>query len=277
VTRFLNSPTSLACAAVAVLCASASTVSARGIAVDQGGPPPHITSCALGSLCAAQDFGGVFTSVYVYDDGVASFGQPLPAGASVAGGVSTLGSAFIAPGFSDLSGSLDYVAANAVSFNQGLGEGYFDSLGNPVTGELRLDWVFGPAGNESIFELDMVDQSLSPTLGEDPGVDPSPSDTIGAALGYGSDVGAWFNSGNGSPAFLPPGTEVAWDIGGVTGSAPASEAVGGGDIPIFTFQFSNVSTTPVVPEPSTWSMMIVGLGFAGGLLRGQRRSRPRLA
>ena len=275
-TRLLNSPMSRTFAAVAVLCAAASGVSARGIAVDSGGAPPTTTNCALGGACAPQDFGGVFSSVYVYSDGVVSFGQPLPAGASVGGGVGTLGNAFIAPGFSDLSSSLDYVTANAISFNLGLGQGYFDSLGNPVTGELRLDWVFGPVGNESIFELDMVDQSLSPTLGEDPGVDPSPSDTIGAALGYGADMGAWFNSGNGSAAFLPSGTEIAWDIGGVTGSAPASEAVGGGDIPIFTFQFNGGSTTPM-PEPSTWAMMIVGLGLAGGLLRGQRRSRPRLA
>jgi hypothetical protein len=255
---------------IALAAMAAQPALARRIAVDTSSPAAFTNFCSVGaSSCAANNFGGVFGSVYVYNDGVVSFGQPLPTTASVAGGTGSLGSAYLAPGLTDLSGSLDGMFVNAISFNQGLGEGYFDAAGHPVTGELRLDWVFGPVGSESIFELDLIDETLP--IGQNPGLNPSVSDDVSALFGYGSESGGWFDGGADVEPFLPTGSVIAWNIGGQSSSTTVPASGVGTYLDASNFEIDDIhlapATSAAVPEPATWAMMIFGFGLAGAALR----------
>ncbi|NTZ41509.1 PEP-CTERM sorting domain-containing protein, partial [Altererythrobacter sp. SALINAS58] len=35
--------------------------------------------------------------------------------------------------------------------------------------------------------------------------------------------------------------------------------------------FFNTGSTPAVPEPTTWAMMLLGFGFVGGVMRSVKR------
>jgi hypothetical protein len=247
---------------------------ARRIAVDPSTPVLLPSYCSVGATtCAAHNFGGVFGNVFVYSDGVVSVGQPLPSTASVAGGVGTLGNAFIAPGFFDETGSLDAIRVNAISFNQGLGEGYFDAHGHPVVGELRLEWVFGPAADMSVFELDLIDETLP--LGQNPGLNPSATDDVSAFFGYGAAGSSWFPD---TPPFLPPGAVIAWNIGGkiFSQTITAADNGDGNDLDNSQLEIDGLHFSPTagVPEPAMWAMMISGLAFTGAVLRRRRRTNP---
>jgi hypothetical protein len=257
---------------IALTCAAASPASARRIAIDSSTPKLLSSFCTVGGAsCAAHNFGGVFGSIYVYNDGIISVGQPLPSTASVAGGLGTFGSSYLAPGLYNY-GNLDGIYVNDISFNQAFGQGYFNANGQPVVGELRIDWVFGPSNNESIFELDMIDTTL--VLGNDPGTNPSVTDDVSAFFNYGADTGSWFDGGNESDPFLYPGSTIAWNIGGQSGTSTTAAAFGETGGP----EIDNLHFAPAtVPEPATWAMMIVGFGLGGSALRRRGRAAPQPA
>jgi len=214
-------------------------------------------------------FGG---QLYIYDDGVVSFGKALPGGASV-GDLSSLGDAFLAPGLNDFGTALDFVSITPIS------QGYSDGV-NPVVGELRVQWVFdAPAGSPNIFELDLFDESFG---GGKPG-------DVKAQFLYGSD-GFNFSSSDGSlldsnflsvESYLPTGAVMAYRDGAAGGSNTIT-LTDPADIAAFLdgnngtgnnttgIQLTGFGLSAAVPEPATWLMMILGAGLTGAVLRGRR-------
>jgi PEP-CTERM motif-containing protein len=81
--------------------------------------------------------------------------------------------------------------------------------------------------------------------------------TSGGVGGYGAEIGGDFT--------LYAGTVLEIVVGGAGGTALDHGAGGGGG------SFVWILSTPVVPEPSTWAMML--LGFAGLGFVGYRKSR----
>lgn len=101
-------------------------------------------------------------------------------------------------------------------------------------------------------------------------------------LGFGDDPSLFTVNFGGSPTFSlgDPGSGTYTPLGFYHNATSASTTL--------TFTFRNdhgvfqyldlVSVEAVfVPEPSTWAMMLIGLGLIGATLRAKRRRRPEFA
>ncbi len=251
-----------ACAAVAICLAAASPAAARPIPTDSIHALDITSSaCALSSCTAPSDLGlgalpanyfdGVFgdnvtidtlsgfDKLYIYRDGIVSFGSALPAGATL-GDASTLGHSFAAPGFDAFAGdSIDVEVALTPAR---------DSSGD-ATGGLAGIGIYWIINDANIFGM---------TIGSDPC-----STGFNTCFYYGSPEFSWFKDDATDP-FLPPGALVGF---------PGATHTVGADLTIDldTAIQGNVSLTGgVVPEPSTWALMILGFGALGAALRGRR-------
>jgi hypothetical protein len=127
--------------------------------------------------------------------------------------------------------------------------------------------------------------SFSPTLGHC--LTLPPTSYSGGVFDFAFDAGDAF-SGTYSGFFTPSATPnvlnttvnfvVTGGTGRFLGATGAFQGVGTLDRrvarPINTVTLNGSLNLPAIPEPSTWGLMIVGFGLAGGALR---RRRPTLA
>jgi hypothetical protein len=269
----------------------------RGIAIDQ---PPLFDAnvCTLGSpACSGFLLRAAHTNrirpMYVYAEGIVSFGAPLSASASLAGGPSTFGDvAWFAPGF----GTTRYQAR--VSFtDNGLGPqplvGFF-APGVPITEEIFDD----PATEEDesrpatlpVMQLQMFRSSdkypdFNPySFAGDPdwedltigfGYNGSFSPDKGALIGF-SAQGASQSASNNKGLSVPksnflvtlPGMEFEPEVVDESGEVIVPERF---FYPTAVADFRIIRDKVDVPEPATWAMMILGFGLLGGAAR--KRSR----
>jgi hypothetical protein len=294
--RLIDSPRGAASGAVILFAALmvGGPASARGIAIDQI-EPASISSCALGAACSANDFNqvydynfigdpgppldetfdlGAFDKVYVYADGVISINKPLPAGASLAGGLASLGSNYIAAGFSDLadlnSGG-DFAVVGSV-----------DPFSPPsdatelVAQTVNVEWIFDtPDKQTAILGVSLTDLSnIAP--GE-----------IGVSIDSGGDSFTWFGQ-NYPNAYCDTLCEagLANDDDGVEGVyLPSGAVIGSGfkgfgapvvvnsDFAYPGYFFDINVDASAVPEPATWALSILGFALIGRQLRRRRGAR----
>jgi hypothetical protein len=180
-----------------------------------------------------QDYGIQYFStqtIFIYAEGVVSFGEELPEGASVAGGLASLGTGnWFAPGFGG--------ATEVTVFDDSL-------TGHEV--KFRINW--GPGvGSAPPTEVDKVLFQL--TLGqfeEDPLVA-----VFGFQSGYPGGHGAV--AYNYAPFAASPGTPP-----GTIQTSPISA---------YDLRFSGHEVLASAPEPSSWAVMLLGFGLAGTALR----------
>jgi hypothetical protein len=267
--------------------------SARGVAIDQI-QPASISPCALGSACSPNTFNstydynflggdpgppfdqtfnlGVFDKVYVYDDGVISINKPLPTGASVAGGLASLGGNYIAAGFADLAGlnsGGDFQVVGSV-------DPEFTPDGTALVAQtVNVEWIFDkPDGQTAILGLSLTDMS-SVTPGE-----------ILVSMDSGAGAITWFGKNypnaycdslcqagladqNGvEGVYLPNGAIIGSGFKGF-----GSPVVVNSDFNYPGYRFDINTSTPGVPEPATWALSILGFAIMGQRLRRRRSIR----
>jgi hypothetical protein len=264
----IRTPGPVRLGAAAALClAAASPAAARPIATDSITPLPvsacDLSSCTpsdlgLGSLPANYFFGetaenveidtlGAFAKLYIYKDGIVSFGDPLPAGATL-GDASTLGHAFAAPGFDSFAGhTIDVVVSLVPTFDPTIGP--------------DGDYTGGLTGVSIYWEIDNATDHahiFGVSLG------PDPCDTgFNACFYYGSPEFSWWRD-DATDAFLPDGALV--------GFPDAMHTVG---VDLFMADDPNIQgnvsfSGGAVPEPSVWGLLILGFGAVGAVLRRRR-------
>jgi hypothetical protein len=261
---------------------------ARGVIIDQN-PPPSLNPCTLGSGCAAnnfnqvyEDFGsgpeptdpsdfnlGVFGKVYVYDDGVISIGQALPIGASVVGGLGSLGGNYIAVGFADLA-SLN---ANKFAVVGTINPQSTPDGNGQEAGVVNVEWIFDTPGKEAAI--------VGITLTDESNVKPG---QINVQIGFGAPSTSWFggyphpycdtlcNSDNIEGVYLPTGAIIGSGFDGFGSPVTVSS-----DFDYSNYDFDiNLNTpglsTSGVPEPATWALSMLGFGLLGYRLRRRRLS-----
>lgn len=181
----------------------------RGLQVDDPNTPPlAFTPCALGvSGCAgigisSPEFAGKFsangdTTIYIYQEGVVSFGAELPTTASLPGGPASFGSGnWFAPSFG---------AALPV-------EAFHDP---EAPGQYRINWE---SGSVPIFQLFIFDDTFNnlAEIGLNGDVQP------GSVIAYNYTPFDWVPP----PGFIPGGVDPTIDA--IPLDVPGSFNAGGG-------------------------------------------------
>lgn len=244
------------------LVASASSVSARNTVIDAGQfiPQGSLTAgCTIGgAACTATtmpfffDFGnGSTNQAYIYDRGIISFGQALPASINLGTNITTLGIPVIAPlyvpGASGVAGpyqvSSQTLAAASFSF--------------PTTAP-----ILGP----NVFLVNFLDPSTIDTAN-------SISGLVSVIISASSNeirfeyVHGMTNNALGVSAFPnTTGTQLGYSVAGnsLLQTTPNIAGVNAFDI--------TLGSTGAVPEPATWLMMLLGFGAMGLAIRRERRT-----
>jgi len=234
------------------------------------------TACTLGSTsCSAVDISasGVFSSAYIYQEGIVSIDALLPTSFNIADPSTYGGVIFFTPGYDATGGTTYFVSA------------YFASSVN--SGEPPL-WGFNFFTSETERD-DALYPDMQVQLGAGDGTqDPNDLDSgwVGATAGLAY-----------RPEFLPPEfdppadayigfswgseelTQVVQNSNGLlVGSQPtdtdfvSTAEVSDGTVTAATRFTPLYATVPPgdVPEPGTWAMMLTGFGLIGLALR--RRS-----
>ncbi|MDB5481582.1 MAG: hypothetical protein JWO83_2635 [Caulobacteraceae bacterium] len=240
-----------------------SPASARYIATDNFTPIP-ISGCDLGGSCQASDLGGQvgtivydasdavyldvqsigdFGQLYIYKDGIVSFGRPLPSTAAL-GNPSSLGNSFAAPGFAPLPLTAVEVAAAFQPTGQTDAFGYDYVVISGVT-------VFWTLTNGAIVGLELS----------------SPGCPNAACFDYGSLAGSWYSPDTPVAPYLPAGALI-----GFPGDVVTMPQTGGIDfLTGYSPAFQHTVNLTGVPEPATWIMLAAGGGGVGLLVRRRRR------
>ena len=98
-----------------------------------------------------------------------------------------------------------------------------------------------------------------------------PNSYGGGTLGAGIEAG--YTSGDsGSPVFIYAAGK--WQIAGIAnfnGTSSTGGLIGGGTIVSSYIPWINEQMAAPVPEPSTWAMMLVGMGLVGAAVRGRAK------
>lgn len=243
-------------------CLFAAPAAARRTVIDQGqfidiGTPTD--PCTIGGApCTATilpfsfDFGsGLTNQAYIYDSGIISFGQEI-IGVDLNTDFTTWGFDVIAPLYVPGAG----VAGPYETFAGEIGPSEFpETLPN-----------FGT----NLFVISFLDPSFN-----DPNSFLSPYvhvliDASSSELRFEFIHGQSFLSDGNLQLALPntAGTQLGYSLGTqqVLNDPPDIAGINA---------FSFVSTAPV-PEPSTWTMMLLGFGALGFVLRRAKRTEPQL-
>ncbi|MGH6966000.1 MAG: PEP-CTERM sorting domain-containing protein [Phenylobacterium sp.] len=213
--------------------------------------------------------------IFIYSSGIVSFGSELPLGATF-GDASTLGHSFLAPAFADYGANAPSVFVTNVS------QDYAGTIA-----KYRITWIVPDAAGNSVFQVELSDLSISkigggpPPLGYTIVRDPTRIGDIQALFGHSSAAPFW----NGIPVSTDPGVPEGALIGWGVGALNSSTIVGSD--PSFLKRASiGVNLTDAaafvvpdtgVPEPSTWSILLMGFAGLGLALRGVRGRRRVLA
>lgn len=211
--------------------------------------PTPFAGCSLGSACSptltldgtpgidAFNDGFGASNVYVYGEGVVSFGAPLPLTASLAGGTASFGDGtWFAPG---LGAPLEITSYQSI-----LGNHWFN---------------WDDAGGHIMFQMEIRDDGAchSCVFGN-PFWNPRDANLADFDVtfnGPGRGIEAYNVAPEAQPGFPP----CAPDSGG-----PGNLACPG--------HFNNdLRGSSGTPEPASWALMIAGFGAVGSLLRHRRR------
>jgi hypothetical protein len=139
---------------------AAGSAHARLIVIDSN-PFTPITPCSIGTPCAATplgfnaDFGGgSFSGLYVYDNGLVSFGSEISAGADLSA-LSTIGSSVFTAGYSSgMTLSNFAVASDNTSF------------GTVTDAPVQFD-IYDLGGGDFVLQFDYGDGSFLPDIADD--------------------------------------------------------------------------------------------------------------
>lgn len=204
-----------------------------------------LAACALAIAAPAHADGSLFFLI----DGD-TFTQPF----SITNN-STAGETVLAFGF-DLAGT-GYVFDPETGGPPGNG-----TAGTPFTPQAGSDGITGLVNPVNVIDGSIffamaftdfnVGETFSWLLDVDPADPAAPSPTVFGNNLIGASIYVDFSNGLRGTGFLQA----------VAGNEDASQLV------ITTF-----TPTPVVPEPATWAMMILGFGLAGGTLRSRTHVR----
>jgi hypothetical protein len=229
------------------ICALAVPAGARDIAID-GDTPFPVTGCLLGQACTGQSLPfsiitpAVTTNqIFIYRAGIVSLGSALPLDAAF-GDVSTLGSAFLAPGFGNYGTQLPDVYTTVVHPDP--------TQGSPPHG-FRVTWI---AADTSIFQLELTDLSF-----DGPIRTLSKIGDVRADFAYHSNFATWQGRPVLADAVLPSGAFSGYRVGNLSGASTNG------------VNLTGAPALPSVPEPATWAMLLLGFGVLGSVLRERRR------
>jgi hypothetical protein len=245
-------------AAVASLALS-SEAAARRTVIDKGESIPAssaVSACTIGVACTpitlpfSFDFGtGLTNQAFIYNSGIVSFGQQIPLGVPDNADLTTLGVPVIAPLY--LPGTTG-VAGPYQAFAQDMPQGTFTP-------------TLPPFGSEDFFVISFLDPS-DPTDGfllpyVHLILDPGPN-----SLQFEFIHGQSFLSNGVLQIALPDttGRQLGYSLGNPL--SPQQVLDNPPDIAgINAFTFPSG-----VPEPSSWTLMLIGFGVAGFALRRAR-------
>jgi PEP-CTERM motif len=234
---------------IAALAFSTSPASARRIVID-GNPFNPVVGCTIGVSCAATplgftaDFGsGAFNGLYIYGNGLISFGSEIAAGADLSS-LASIGTNVFTAGYSP------GMTLSNIEVATGLSNVEF--VNAPV---LRLRYLASfDAQTDIPFQIDIYNVSAGNYV---------------LQFDYGSGI---------APADIAADAYIGYNVpgsGALQVNNPRSLVQNAGEDD-FRYFFP-AGAGGGVPEPLTWSMMLIGFGFVGGSMRSQRRNRERLA
>jgi hypothetical protein len=262
--------------AVAVLlsCIAVPAV-ARDIAID-GDPSSAITACSLGSACGGTTLPfwiitpAVTTNqIFIYNSGIVSLGSALPLTAAY-GDVTSLGHAFLAPGFGNFGG------APPTAYTTLVKDG-FDGL----TAGFRVTWAFPGLTGAPVFQLELIDLSIGfvaePGGGGSFQRDATRIGDVEVKFAHGSEFQNWNGLTVGTEPGLPTPAVIGWGVGALNGASTYTGDVDGLRAANFGVDLTGAAAYDAgIPEPATWLSLILGFAALGGALR-RRRGRRALA
>jgi hypothetical protein len=226
--------------------AVAAPTSATRIQIDSG--DTDFTPCVIGGASCAgltmpfsANFGtGAFNKVYVYNNGLVSFGSEIAAGADLSSITSIGGDVFTA-GYSPTmipttpfqvqDPSNAFNATGVLQFKPVFRVRYLTAFG--ATTETMQVSIFDVGGGEYALQFGHGRTSATPNI------------AANAYLGYAFGASSLQISGSTLQSQVQSGTTK--------------------------FEYFFGSATPIVPEPSSWAMMIAGFAIVGCSLRRRER------
>lgn len=240
----------------------------RDVAID-GDPSPTFSACQIGSNCAGTTLPfSIITpavtsnQIFIYNSGIVSIGSQLALNANPAD-VSTLGHAFLAPGFANFGADTPTVYTTDVRQNFG-----------GVSGEFRVTWVYPGDDGGHLFQLQLTDLSLVGPIpdGTPQGFhfdsDPALIGDVQADFFYGSPDLPW--NGIQDTAGLPTGALVGWGVGALNDTGTFANNFSSLPDSVNLTNAAAFAATAVVPKSTTWILMLVGFAGVGASLRKAR-------
>jgi hypothetical protein len=258
--------------AALVLGCIAAPAMARDIAIDAD-PSFAVSACSLGSACAgtALPFSIITPAVttnqiFIYDSGIVSLGQALPLSAAF-GDVSSLGHAFLAPGFGDFGGTAPTTYITNVQDG-------FDGL----TAGFRVTWAFPGVDGAPVFQVEFIDLSIgfvSDGLGGGSfQQDPTKIGDVQVNFAHGSTFENWNGLIVGTDPGLPNPSLIGWGVGALNSATTYTGDVAGLRAANFGVNLTDAPAFDAgIPEPATWVSLILGFAALGAALRRARGRR----
>ncbi len=226
---------------------AATPVTATRIQIDSS--DTNFTPCVIGGApCAgltmpfSANFGiGAFNKVYVYSNGLMSFGAEIAAGANLSSITSIGGNVFTAGYSPSMTLTSPFQVQDPSNAFNGTGilqnkpvfrVRYLASFGTVVGMPMQVS-IFDVGGGEYALQFGHGNNSATPDIAAD------------AYLGYSFGSSSLQVSGNTLRGQVQGGTTA--------------------------FEYFFRATAPSVPEPTSWAMIIAGFAIAGANIRHRRR------